>query len=169
MYFLLALQFDPHVPVQLCLPLVFPSCLAVPGDGELLCPEKSFLKICQLCSASLPVRTVFQGILLTKSLKSWNLAILKFSFLILLFAYLISLRSMNSTTAWTLKTRQPPILMSPIGSLAQVRTSPVLHSPLWGHILLDSGSYPQCILGASWIAYSLPCYFSSRRLGGYLL
>ncbi|KAK4824907.1 LOW QUALITY PROTEIN: hypothetical protein QYF61_021422 [Mycteria americana] len=39
---------------------------------------KASLKICQLCSAPLSLRTVSQGVLLTNSLKSWKFAFLKF-------------------------------------------------------------------------------------------
>lgn len=61
--------------------------------------KKASINICQLCSAPLPIRTISQGVLLTNSLKSWNLDFPKFSILILLFACLISLWSMNSSIA----------------------------------------------------------------------
>lgn len=48
--------------------------------------RKAPLTICHLCSAPLSFRTLFQGSLLTNSLKSWRLAFLILSFLILLFA-----------------------------------------------------------------------------------
>ncbi|KAK4826427.1 hypothetical protein QYF61_008960 [Mycteria americana] len=54
---------------------------------------KASLKICQLCSAPLSLRTVSQGILLTKSLKSWNFVFLKFRVLAILLACPISLRT----------------------------------------------------------------------------
>jgi len=48
---------------------------------------KTCLKICQLCSAPLSLRTVSQGVLLTNSLKSWKLAFLKFEIVTILLAY----------------------------------------------------------------------------------
>ncbi|KAK4830334.1 LOW QUALITY PROTEIN: hypothetical protein QYF61_010098 [Mycteria americana] len=60
---------------------------------------KASLKICQLCSASLSVRTISQGVLLTNSLKSWNFAFLKFRVLTVLLACPLSLRTVNSTNA----------------------------------------------------------------------
>lgn len=62
--------------------------------------RKGSLKIFQLCSVPLSFWTDFQGFLLTNSLKSWQLALLKLSFLIILFACLISLQSL-ATTAHT--------------------------------------------------------------------
>ncbi|KAK4810922.1 hypothetical protein QYF61_013330 [Mycteria americana] len=47
---------------------------------------KASLKICQLCSAPLSLRTVSQGVLLTNPLNSWKFAFLKFRVLTLLFA-----------------------------------------------------------------------------------
>ncbi|KAK4830752.1 hypothetical protein QYF61_013241 [Mycteria americana] len=60
---------------------------------------KASLKICQLCSATLSLRTVSQGVLLTKSLKSWKFAFLKFRVLTILLTCPISLRTVNSTSA----------------------------------------------------------------------
>ncbi|KAK4833105.1 LOW QUALITY PROTEIN: hypothetical protein QYF61_027771 [Mycteria americana] len=57
------------------------------------------LKICQLCSAPLSLRTVSQRVLLTNSLKSWKFAFLKFRVLTILLACPISLRTVNSTNA----------------------------------------------------------------------
>ncbi|XP_042685243.1 ras GTPase-activating protein 1-like isoform X1 [Centrocercus urophasianus] len=94
--------------------------------------KKAALKICQLCSAPLPMRTVYQGVLLTNSLKSWKLAFLKFSFLILLFTCFMSLQRMNSTIAWSPQPRQPPILMTPISSFTLVSSRSSIESPLVG-------------------------------------
>ena len=63
---------------------------------------KVSLKICQLCSAPLSPRAVSQRVQLTNSLKSWNLVFLKF--LNLLFTEPPSLRTANSTSAWSLHT-----------------------------------------------------------------
>ncbi|KAK4813629.1 hypothetical protein QYF61_014389, partial [Mycteria americana] len=60
---------------------------------------KASLKICQLCSAPLSLRTISQGILLNNSLKSWKFAFLKFGVLTILLACPISLRTVNSTNA----------------------------------------------------------------------
>ncbi|KAK4810863.1 hypothetical protein QYF61_008835 [Mycteria americana] len=60
---------------------------------------KASLKICQLCSTPLSLRTVSQGVPLTNSLKSWKFAFLKFRVLTILFACPISLRTANSTNA----------------------------------------------------------------------
>ncbi|KAK4829838.1 hypothetical protein QYF61_006848, partial [Mycteria americana] len=57
---------------------------------------KESLKICQLCSAPLSLRTVSQGVLLTNYLKSWKFVFLKF------------------------RPRLPPILMPLMSSLALV-------------------------------------------------
>ena len=73
---------------------------------------KNSLKICQLCSAPLCVRTDSQGMLLTNSLKSWNLAFLKLNFLVLLFACSTALKSVISTAVWSLQPKQPPVLIS---------------------------------------------------------
>ena len=98
-------------------------------DGELLHTEESLLKK----SASSALRPcpwgVSQGVLLTNSMKSWKLVFLTFSFLAVLFTCLMSLQSVNSTTAWSLQPRQPPILMSPISSFHWWTTGPVLHHP----------------------------------------
>ncbi|KAK4827482.1 hypothetical protein QYF61_018782, partial [Mycteria americana] len=59
---------------------------------------KVSLKMCQLCSATLSLRAVSQGILLTYSLKSWKTA--------------------NPISARSLEPRLPPVLTSPISSLA---------------------------------------------------
>ena len=61
--------------------------------------RKASLKICQLCSAPLPVKTVSQGVLFIESQKNWKLAFLKFSILILLIPCLIFLWSMNSNSS----------------------------------------------------------------------
>ena len=75
---------------------------------------KVSLKICQLCSAPLSLRAVSQGILLSNSLNSWKFAFLKFRVVSLLFGWLLSLRNANSTRAWSLQPRLPPVLKSPI-------------------------------------------------------
>ncbi|KAK4828551.1 hypothetical protein QYF61_027520, partial [Mycteria americana] len=67
---------------------------------------KASLKICQLCSAPLSLRTNSQGVLLTNSLKSWNFAFLKF------------------------RPRLPPILTSLMSSLALVTIRSSITSPL---------------------------------------
>ncbi|KAK4829553.1 hypothetical protein QYF61_005222 [Mycteria americana] len=59
---------------------------------------KASLKLCQLCSAPLSLRTVSQGVLLN-SLKTWNFAFLKFSVLTIFLACATSLRTVNSTNA----------------------------------------------------------------------
>ena len=92
------------------------------------------------------MRTVSQSVLLTNSLKTWNLAFLKFSFLNSLFSCLMSIWSMNLTIAWSLQPRQPPILMSPISSFTLVSNRTRTASPWW------RGGCSQCIPGASWIA-----------------
>ena len=56
---------------------------------------KASLKIYQLHSAPLSLRTIPQGVLLTNSLKSWKLAFLKFSVLTVLLAFPIPLRTAN--------------------------------------------------------------------------
>ena len=75
----------------------FPDLLHL-GMEASCAPRKASLNICQLSSALLSMKTVSHGVLLTHSLKSWKLAFLKFSILILHFDCLISLRSVNSTT-----------------------------------------------------------------------
>ena len=78
------------------------------------------LEVCQLWSTPLSLRTDSQEALLINSLKRWNLAFLKLSILILFFGFPICLRSMNSTIAWSLQFRQPPVLKSPVNSLVLV-------------------------------------------------
>jgi len=118
-----------------------------------------------LCS--LGSRTESQTVLLTNSLKSWNLAFLRLSFLIFLFACLISLKILNSTFVWSLQPRHPPILISSVSSCALVNNGSSAASTQWGCLLLASGSYPWYIPGASWMAYSSSCYFSIRCPGGW--
>ncbi|KAK4815525.1 hypothetical protein QYF61_003217 [Mycteria americana] len=81
---------------------------------------KASLKICQLCSAPLSLRAVSQGVLLTNSLNSWNFAFLKFRVLTLLFTCPTSFRT----------PRLPPILTSPISSLALLTNRSSIASPL---------------------------------------
>ena len=81
---------------------------------------KPSLKMCQLCSTPLSLRAVSLGFLLVNSLKSWNYAFLKFRVLTLLFAWPLSLRSVNTTSTWSLQPRLTPILMSLISSFALV-------------------------------------------------
>ncbi|KAK4831119.1 LOW QUALITY PROTEIN: hypothetical protein QYF61_015422 [Mycteria americana] len=57
------------------------------------------LKICQLCSAPLSLRTISQRVLLTNYLKSWKFAFLKFRVLTILLACPILFRIVNSTRA----------------------------------------------------------------------
>lgn len=64
--------------------------------------------------------------------------------------------------AWSLHPTQPPIVVSLITSLTLVSNRSIIALPGWDHLLLGSGSYPWYIPGASWIAYSSPCYFSRR-------
>ena len=87
---------------------------------------KASLKICQLCSAPLSPKAVSQGFLLTNSLKSWKSAFRKFRVLILLFAWPLSLRTANSTSAWSLQSSLPPVLTSPV-HLRWWPTAPVLY------------------------------------------
>lgn len=57
----------------------FPDLLH-PGMKSSCMLSKAYLKNCQLCASPVPMWTVSLGILLTNSLKSWNLAFVKFSF-----------------------------------------------------------------------------------------
>ena len=93
---------------------------------------KASLKIClcHLCPTPLFLRAVSQGIPLTNSLKSWNFAFLKFRVLTWLFTWWISLRTVNSSSLWSLQPRLPPILTSPISSLALVTNRSSIAS-LW--------------------------------------
>ncbi|KAK4831174.1 LOW QUALITY PROTEIN: hypothetical protein QYF61_015644 [Mycteria americana] len=55
----------------------FPDFLHLGTESS--CPLwKASLRICQLCSVPLSLRTISQGVLLTNSLKSWKFAFLKF-------------------------------------------------------------------------------------------
>ena len=93
------------------------------------------MKIWQLCSAHFGhLRTVSQGILLTNFLKSWNLAFLKFSILIILFVCPISPKTVYSTIAWSLQPRQPPHISNQL-NLCLWATGPVLHHSWWGYYL----------------------------------
>ncbi|KAK4806147.1 hypothetical protein QYF61_001073 [Mycteria americana] len=109
---------------------------------------KVSLKICQLCSAPLSLRTLSQGFLLTNSLNSWEFAFLKFGVLTILLACPISLRTVNSTNP-----RLPPVLMSLISSLALVTSRSSVASPLVGLSItwlkklssMHSRSLPDCL------------------------
>lgn len=63
---------------------------------------KVSLKSCQLLSATLSLRTVFQGILPTNSLSGWNSTLPKFRVLALLFARPVFLENPNSAGVWSL-------------------------------------------------------------------
>ena len=99
---LLALQHDHRFPDQTCWSPVLFSWHPSPGYGELCALRKASLNICYLSSAPLSLRTDSQEGLLTNSMKSWKLAFLRIRILILIFVCLISLRSVNSTIAWSL-------------------------------------------------------------------
>lgn len=94
-----SLLFKPHR---------FPVCLAyflnirMEGSCSL---RKVSLKSCQLLSATLSLRTVFQGILPTNSLSSWNSTLPKFRVLTLLFARPVFLKIPNSAGVWSLQPR----------------------------------------------------------------
>ncbi|KAK4828977.1 hypothetical protein QYF61_001633 [Mycteria americana] len=64
---------------------------------------KASLKICQLCSAPLSLRTISQGVLLTNSLNSWKFAFLKFRVLTIVLACPISLRTATVETDRSLR------------------------------------------------------------------
>jgi len=87
-HFLLALQLEQHVLVQLCWSLAFLSWLSTPQDGELYCSAESFLKDLPAVDCCLVLWGLFprKGFL-TNSLQSWNLAFLKLSILISLFVW----------------------------------------------------------------------------------
>ena len=74
---------DSAMPVS-CLPLLIFLHLGVQSSCALW---KESLKICQLRSAPMSLRTISQGVLLTNSLKSWKFACLKFRVLTLLFTW----------------------------------------------------------------------------------
>jgi len=64
-HFLLALQFDHWVPVQICPSLVFFSDFLHLGMESSFALGKAFIEICQLCSTPLSLLTVFQRVLYT--------------------------------------------------------------------------------------------------------
>ena len=72
------------------------------------------------------------------SLKSWNFALLKFRVLTMLFVIPISLRSISSTSAWSLQPRIPPILTSPTSSLTLVTTRSSIASPRVGVLFANN-------------------------------
>jgi len=95
LYFLLALQFVQKIPFQPCQSLAFLFWLPPPDflHQEMECsyaPRKVSLKVCQLCPIHLSLSTGYRMVWMTNSLKSWNLAFLKFSILILLFVWYAS-------------------------------------------------------------------------------
>ena len=92
--------------------------------------RKASLKICQLCSTPLSLKTVSQGGLL----KSWKLTFLKFSILMLLLVCSISLDSVNSTIAWSWQPLQLLILISPDNSLGLVNNRSRAASPSNGGV-----------------------------------
>jgi len=100
---------------------------------EWLCQKNALLHVLQLngsCNSKhtlhipLSLRTDCHKILFTNSLKSLELAFLKFSVLILFFLCPISLGSMNSTIAWSLQYR-----CHQSDYLCWCATGPLLHSP----------------------------------------
>ncbi|KAK4814468.1 hypothetical protein QYF61_018986 [Mycteria americana] len=86
---------------------------------------KASLKICQLCSAPLSLRTVSQGVLLTNSLKTWKFAFLKFRILTMLLACPIIPQDCELHQC----PRLPPILMLLMSSLALVTIRSSIASP----------------------------------------
>jgi len=161
-HFLLALQFDQQVPVQPWQSLAFLSLLPPPGVKSSCAVRKPSLKISQLCSAHLTLSTDSQVVLFTNSPRRCKLAFLKLSFLLLLFACLISLKSLNSTTAYSPGSLQSCCHQSVCSHCRA--TGPALHPLCSGCLLLGSGSCPWYVPGAFWLAYRLPCYFSSRSV-----
>ena len=90
------------------------------------------LKSCQFCSVPMPSWTVSQGIPLSSSLSSRKFALLKHRVLALLFARPGFFKITNSTKAWSLQPRLPPILTSLILSSALVSTMSSKASPQVG-------------------------------------
>jgi len=107
------------------------------GDRELLCSQKGILKSSQLCSTPLYPRsaTATQEILSNDYLKSLNLDLTNFRVLTPLFARPMFLEITNSTRAWSLQPRLPPILMSSIISslLMSIRSSNSSHLASLSH------------------------------------
>jgi len=66
---------------------------------DLRAPVESILKDLPALFCPPVPEDCFQGVLLTDSLKSWNLAFLKFRVLTTVLTFPISLRSVNSTSA----------------------------------------------------------------------
>ncbi|KAK4815922.1 LOW QUALITY PROTEIN: hypothetical protein QYF61_010179 [Mycteria americana] len=75
-----------------------PDCLHM-GTESSCALWRASLKICQLCSVPLSLRTASQGVLPTSSLKSGKFAFLKFRVLTIFLTCPISLRTVNSTNA----------------------------------------------------------------------
>ena len=99
MRFLLALWFDQQALAQPCgLLLSLPDFVHL---GQRVPAHLGKLPLKIATSAPLPCARgqIPRKVLLMNSLKSWNLAFLKLSFLILLFACPVSLKSVNSTHA----------------------------------------------------------------------
>lgn len=81
--------------------------------------------------------------------------------MVLFFVCPLSLRSVNSTTTWSLQPRQTAILMSSLSSVGLVSNGSSIAFPMV-RLLLGSGIYPLCVPGVSWVTCSSPCYFSIR-------
>ena len=90
-----------------------------------------------LYQVPMSLRAVSQGLSLTNSLNSCKFAFLKFRVLTLLFAWLVTFKTADSTRAWSLPPMLPPNLMSQISSLAlvtirsSIASSPVGLSITW--------------------------------------
>lgn len=88
--------------------------------------RKTFLKICQHFSAPMSLKAVPQGMQFFKRVK----AFLKSELSTLFLARPISLKVMNSTTAWLLPPRLPPILTSLMSSSVLVSNKSSKTPPL---------------------------------------
>ena len=120
------------------------------------------LKSCQLCSVPMPLRTCSQGIPLSSFLSSWKFALLKHRVLALLFARPAFFKITNSTKAWSLQPRLPPILTSLMLSSALVSTRS--SNLRLVHLLPGPGSCTQQTPGISWIVCHPPCHYCSTTV-----
>lgn len=115
-----------------------PDCLHM-GIESSCAPRKMCLKSRQLSSASSSLRAVSLEVPSCNSLNNWKFTLLKFKVLALLFTWPVALEIVNSSRAWSLRPRLPPILTSPISSSGLVMLL------FWlGHLSPGLSSYPWC-------------------------
>ena len=125
-------QFKLQVLAHTCQSPTSSAQFLLPGDGKLLHSQKGVFKELPALFCAHTVKDSFPGDPTQQFLESQKFALLKFKVLTILFARPAFLPITNSTRAWSLQPRLPPILTSLMLSSALVRTGFSKASPQVG-------------------------------------